>query len=140
MSFEISLVQWPADPEATAKLVVSCLLSAMRRLDAQLGVPVDESLELASRFVRGEATDLEVENVRASLWDFIHSRNGLVNFQDRDLLLARLALCLLPPGDTDRANLEEKLAFFLEVLQRLKLPIDGALAAIIEQLTPYLPT
>ena len=138
MTFDISLVQWPADPDAAARLLVSCILSAVEPLDVELGAESGDVLELARRYVRGEADAAEVQRVRTSLWGYIRSRDGVANFQDRDLLLARLALCVLPPVATDAPTLEEGLEFLLEVLRRLKLPTKDAMASIIEQLTPYL--
>ena len=114
---------WPKSDEEITKLLLSYMVKVVKPLDIAFPSEIKNPLEIAQLFLSGE---LSVKDYRSALelcWKYIGERDAIRNFEDKNILLARLGICLLSTNN----NLQEagdKLAWFFEVLDYLKVDTD----------------
>lgn len=81
-------------------------------------------IDLTKKYIYKNLTENERDTCRDIWWDFIDNASGIRDFSSKDMLSARLALCLLVPSANKKDELSENLSWFLEVMQMLGLDVD----------------
>ena len=117
MTFKLGSIGWPADPREACDLYTGCVLLVVERCGLVFDDALGNPRELAARRLAGEVSEEQIEQARNALWDFIASRRAFGHTTEREPVMARLALSLLPElalGDWSR-NLDH----VLDLLQRL---------------------
>lgn len=104
-------------------------------LDAlEISFPNDENdpARLIKDYIDGRIS-VETLTAKASVWRSIFDDSAAIReFRERNILLARLAVCLLYRGETNSAELGDNLSWFLEVLDALEVDMKVPNAMMIE--------
>jgi hypothetical protein len=114
---------------------VRSLLVFMLGVVEQLGISFHSSaydpIPIVKNILAGELRDEDRRVALAHSWKVIDEK-GVRDFQRKDALIARLAVCLLSPSEQGTWDLGEQLSWFLEVLGSLGVDVDKAIAAMEE--------
>jgi len=101
----------------------------------QLGISFESSIYDPAAVVGGLLSGrLSQDDRRAALahWWKVVDEKGIRDLHSADVLIARLAICLLSPSDEEAWSLSDQLSWFLEVLGLLGADVDKAIAVMEE--------
>lgn len=79
---------------------------------------------IAKKFINNKISEKEYSSYSIKWWNFIDANNSISEFQNIEILKARLAICLLSVSINDVSELDEHLSWFLQVLKYYGLDID----------------
>lgn len=126
MNKSISSIAWPADPHDSMQLFVRYMLGAVEQLGISFGYSADSPVSIAKGLLAKRLSESDRLGALAYWWDVV-DKKGIQNFEDKDVLLARLAICLLSPNESEASNFGEQLSWFLEVLGFFGADVDKAI-------------
>ena len=112
----IGSIQWPADPAEAGRWYLAFAIDRVTAAGIQFPPPSPDPLVLARAYLAGEVSEQEYWAARDRWWDYIESRDALFEFRDRDVLIARLAICLLGGVPRPEDELAELVSWLIEVL------------------------
>jgi hypothetical protein len=127
----IGLISWPKDADDAVRLLLRYMSNVVVRLGISFGASVFDPLPIIGRIQSGKHVDEERRAALVHWWNVV-DREGIRNLQDKDVLNARLAICLLSPSQEEYLSLGEQLSWFLEVLGFLGADVDEAIDAMEE--------
>lgn len=116
---------WPENNEETMNLLLSFMIQVVDKLNIIFPKELNKPLEIAKSLLKGDIPASEYEMARYYCWKYIDDRGALREFEKTDILLARLGISLLSANNNPE-EASEKLAWFFEVLDYLKLDTDDA--------------
>ncbi|AXI03789.1 hypothetical protein [Aquirhabdus parva] len=115
-------IQWPLDKHVALHLFLKFQLHVLEKLNIQIANEVSQVNDpqlLATEYLAGHLSFASLDSARVQWWDYIDDHNGITNFQDRNLLMARLAVCLLMTKVNEGDTLQDHLDWFIEFLKAL---------------------
>ncbi|QNH78395.1 hypothetical protein GGD92_09130 [Pseudomonas protegens] len=115
-TFNVGSIVRTADSCAALKHQIGFLIQVLEALDIKFSDCEQDPLLLAKAYVAG---DIPIEQCKAQAsvwWAKIDEKGAVRAFQDRDVLMARLAICLLSNDEDDISVLGDNLSWFFEVL------------------------
>ena len=118
-------ITWPKNNDESMQLLLSFMIQVVEKLNISLPIEIDNPLGIAKAFITGDIPLSEYEKAYKCCWKYIDDRDAIREFGKTDVLHVRLGGCLLSANN----NLEEageKLAWFFEVLDYLKIDTDDA--------------
>ncbi len=127
----ICSITWPKNNDEIMKLLLSFMIQVVDKLKICFPEEMNNPLDIAKSFMKGDISLSEYEKAYECCWKYIDDRDAIREFGKTDILLARLGICLLSANN----NLEEageKLAWFFEVLDYLKINTDDAEKLMVE--------
>jgi len=95
------------------------------------GTTSHNPMNIVKDILAGAALDEERCAALEHWWKLVDTR-GIRDFRSKDVLVARLAICLLSPAEEKASQLGEQLSWFLEVLFFLGLDVDRAVQIMHE--------
>lgn len=116
---------WPKTNDEITKLILSFMIQVVENLNIRFPKELDNTLVVAKSFLKGDIQLSEYEKARDCCWKYVDDRNAVREFGKTDILLARLGISLLS-ANNDPGEAGEKLAWFFEVLDYLKIDTDDA--------------
>ncbi|MGY2442977.1 hypothetical protein [Pseudomonas sp. SDO52101_S400] len=130
--YNVGAIVRPADSSEALKQQVGFLIKVLDALDITFSDCENDPLLLAKDYVDGRIP-IESCKVEASVWwDKIDEDGAIRNLQDREVLLARLAICLLSNDEDDISVMGDNLSWFFEVLGFLKVDMKTPIKMMIE--------
>lgn len=138
MTFTIGSICWPEDPLLSLHLYLDFLFLAINKINVDFSDFEDDPIKIIRLFLDGTGSNESRKQACLIWWDYIDKKNALQDFQDRDILLARLAICLLSVSETDRDNLGEHLSWFLELIFYLNKDVDNLIVMMESYFKPYI--
>lgn len=118
-------ITWPKNNDETMKLLLSFMIQVVEKLNISFPIEINDPLDIAKAFITGDLPLSEYEKAYESCWKYIDDRDAIREFGQTDILHARLGICLLSANNKPE-EAGEKLAWFLEVLDYLKIDTDDA--------------
>lgn len=122
----ISKIIWPKAEDEIMKLYLSFIIKVLELIQIRFTAELNDPLQLGKKFLAGEVSESEYAEGAALCWAYLDDRDALRNFNDQDILLARLGISLLS-ANKDFDQMGEKLAWFFEILDSMKVDIDPLL-------------
>ncbi|MBR7784001.1 hypothetical protein [Undibacterium luofuense] len=101
-----------------------------------LPVVARESLELAKRFQRSEASTAQLEHARIQCWEFLDSKSASADFSESETCAIRAAICFLY-AESPSEDISELLAWFLTLVEKMN--VDKAVVDAACFLKTYFP-
>mgnify|MGYP006154525583 FL=1 len=130
--YNIGAIIRPAGNSDALKQQIGFLIKVLDALDIKFQDCENDPLHLAKDYVDGKIS-IETSKAEASIWwAKIDEKGAIRNFQDRDVLLARLAICLLSNDEDDTSAMGDNLSGFFEVLGFLKVDMTIPIKMMIE--------
>jgi len=136
MNFTIDSIGWPNDRREAVHWYLGFLVAAIDTLEPSLRMAIQEPLRLVKGELDGTISERERVARAAEWWDFLEAHGELRSSKNREILIARLAICLLAVSESGADNLGEELSWFLEIFISL-----GGSAEVVLKLMPkyFLP-
>lgn len=125
--FAIGSIKWPEDNSSALRLYLEFLMLVSQNLGIDYFGHPNDPVRITRQFLDGELPEEERAKAAAVWWDYVDSREAIRNFKDRDILMARLAICFLTINEKDGERLGENLSWFIEVLGFLGEDVDTAI-------------
>jgi hypothetical protein len=131
MNKPVASIIWPILAEDAVRLLLLYMLKVTERLGISFDSVVYDPVSTVKGILAGELLE---DHRRAALlhWWAVIDGTGIRNFESRDVLIARLAVCFLTPNEADTSDLGEYLSWFLEVLGLLGEDVDNAIDIMAE--------
>lgn len=121
----IGSIRWPPDKLAALHSYLAFLLEVLDELHVDLPkLPNDPNL-VTREFLAGRLSLDDRAEACTAWWTKLDELGALREFRDRNILLARVAICLLAPKIDESTNPAEHLSWFFEVLEFLGYSLDG---------------
>lgn len=114
-------LNWPADAYERQKLLVRFLLDVLRQSETKFD-ELARPCVFAERFVNDEADREEMQHHAGKYWDLLRSNNQISDFSTIELLVARIAICLLNRSSDDP---NEDLDWIFELLDMVDREINS---------------
>ncbi|PIF48347.1 hypothetical protein CLU80_0594 [Pseudomonas sp. 29] len=130
--YNVGAIIRPSDNREALKQQIGFLVKVVDALDIKFSDCENDPLRLAKDYVEGKIP-IEVCKAEASVWwAKIDEIGAIRDFQDKDVLLARLAICLLSNDEDDVSVMGDNLSWFFEVLGFLKVDMTMPMIMMIE--------
>lgn len=126
--FTIGAIKWPKTYSLAIQLYLEFLVLVIEDLGIDFSSYNQDPVEITKSFLLGRIKDNERVESAGLWWNYIEKSGAIRDFQDKDNLMARLAICLLGVGEKDIDRLGENLSWFFEVLGFLGEDIDKAIS------------
>lgn len=130
--YNVGSIIRPADNSGALKQQIGFLVKAVDALDIKFSDCENDPLRLAKGYVDGRIPIETCKAEAAVWWAKIDEKGAIRGFQDRDVLLARLAICLLSNDEDDVSVMGDNLSWFFEVLGFLKVDMTMPMRMMIE--------
>ena len=131
MNKSIGSIAWPESIRESVRLLMLFMLKVVEQLEVSFGDTAYEPISIVKGLLAGDLSDNHRRAALAFWWKTIDER-GVRDFQSEEVLIARLAVCLLSPNEEELWGLGEQLSWFLEVLGFLGADVDKAIAVMEE--------
>ncbi|MBD1229656.1 hypothetical protein [Xenorhabdus griffiniae] len=128
MTVSIGLIKWPEDSKSCVQLYLNFLLKVTDMLNINFEGCENDPIQITREYLKDSKTEDEREAVLSFWWNYIDSNDGIRNFKDKPLVMARLAICFLSIKEKDIPEIGEHLSWFLEVLGFLGLNLSKVVA------------
>ena len=119
----ISQIKWPQNRDEKVKLYLSFMVKSVEKLNIKFPDKLADPIYIAHEFLGNNIQEKDYSRYADEYWNYIDTRNAVQEFKERDVLAARLGICLLSAN----RNLDEVsygLAWFFEVLDYLKINLE----------------
>lgn len=114
--FNIGSIIRATESSAALKHQLGFLIKVLEELEIKFSDCEQDPLRLAKAYVAGEIPVERCKAQAAVWWAKIDEQGALRELKDREVLKARLAICLLANDEDDISVLGDNLSWFLEVL------------------------
>lgn len=126
--FTIGSIQWPKNSSSAIRWYLRYLLQVLDALKINFSEYPNDPIHITTLFLKDMFSEEERRHATKMWWNYIDNLEALREFQDKDILMGRLAICLLTVSEKDIDQLGENLSWFLEVLGLLGQDVDKAVA------------
>lgn len=117
--YGINSIVRPAGDSNAFKHQLGFFVSVLDALEIYFSDDENDPRQLINDYIH-DRIPIETLTDKASVWwSFIDDRAAMREFRERNILMARLAICLLYQDDTNDSALGDNLSWFLEVLDAL---------------------
>lgn len=115
MSKSINSIVWPENPIDAVKKYMRFILIACEAFNVDFIDIKENPLRLANRFLAGEISFDVMNNACVFWWDIVDNK-GIRDFSDKDVLNARVAICILSLNEKSFTELGQHLSWFIEIM------------------------
>jgi len=130
--FTIGSIEWPRDTYLAIRLYLGYILLVIDTLGVDFSGYKNDPVHITKLFLDGRASEFDRESAARVWWDYIDSQEAVRDFQCKEVLMGRLAICMLSVTEKDSGQLGDSLSWFLEVLGFLGEDVDRAVAVLEE--------
>lgn len=127
MNKSIGSIAWPPNPRDSAQLFLRYMLRVLEELSISFSPPSNDPMSIVTGVLAERLSEGDRLRALAYWWNVVDAR-GIRNFEDKNALLARLAVCLLSSDEAEVSNFGEQLSWFLEVLGFFGADVDRAIS------------
>ena len=114
--FNIGSIVRPAEKSDALKHQLGFLIKVLETLDIKFSDCENDPLQLVKKYIDGEVSIEKCKVEASGWWAKIDEKGAIREFKDREVLIARLAICLLSNDEDDISILGDNLSWFFEVL------------------------
>jgi hypothetical protein len=116
MSLSINSIIWPKDNLAAQRHYVSYMIKVLSSLEIEYAGWERNPVHFVEGYIAGRCTSEQCRAEAIAWWSYIDSRGESRELRDPQVLMARLAICLLSIDEGKVGSLGESLSWFIEVL------------------------
>ena len=112
-------IVWPSDEWNAVKLLLGFQIKIFNEFNILIAnQKILNPVVIAKKYINSEISENEYKSKLYAWWDYIDENKAMSDFEKKDILEARLAICLLSVTKNDVNELDEHLSWFLQVLQK----------------------
>ncbi|MDY4385974.1 hypothetical protein ABRP58_20560 [Pectobacterium aroidearum] len=115
MARSIGLIKWPVSKKLSVRLYLNFLLHVVEMMGLNFNDCPNDPVKLTRGYLDGSITD-EERSLALSYWWGCISDDEIRNFNDKSVLMSRLAICFLSINEDNSNEISEHLSWFIEVL------------------------
>lgn len=130
--FSIDSIVRPASNTSALKHQLGFLVKALDALDIKFSSCENDPLLLVKEYIDGKIPIATCKAEASVWWAKIDELGAIREFQNRNVLMARLAICLLSNDEEDVSVLGDNLSWFLEILGFLGVDMKKPIEIMIE--------
>jgi hypothetical protein len=130
--FNIGSIIRPAEKSDALKHQLGFLIKVLETLDIKFSGCENDPSYLVKKYIGGEIPIEECKAEASGWWAKIDEKGAIREFKDREVLIARLAICLLSNDEDDISILGDNLSWFFEVLGFLGVDMKKPVGMMIE--------
>lgn len=119
----IGLIDWPLENKEKRRLFLDYQIKVFDKLNIRFDGYEKNPIEVAKFYIDDKISNSEYNENVDYWWGIIDGANAIRNFSDKDILKARLALCVLIKDDF-LSQIGENLSWFLELINFLGHDLD----------------
>lgn len=116
MSLSINSIIWPKDNLAAQRHYVSYMIKVLSSLEIEYAGWERNPVHFVEGYIAGRCTSEQCRAEAIAWWSYIDYRGESRELRDPQVLMARLAICLLSIDEDKVGSLGESLSWFIEVL------------------------
>ena len=120
----IGAINWPKDSRAAVKLYLGYLIQVVEFLNLKFPKLGSDPLFTTKKYIAGALSEAEYRESANVWWGYLDGKGSARDLKNENVLLARVAICLLSVTQDEVDYLGEHLSWFLEVLDQLKIELD----------------
>ncbi|CCW32046.1 hypothetical protein ABLA30_23245 [Xenorhabdus nematophila] len=124
MTVSIGLIKWPENSRLCVQLYLNFLLEVTDMLNITFEGGENDPIQITREYLKDSTREDEREAALSFWWNYVDSNDGIRNFKDKPLVMARLAICFLSIKEKDIPEIGEHLSWFIEVLGFLGLNLS----------------
>lgn len=114
--YNINAIVRPANKARALKQQLDFMVRVLSALGLTFSYGEQDPLRLVEQYIEGSITIQRCKVESLLWWKKVDDSAAIHEFEDRDILMARLAICLLSNDEEDVSSLGDNLSWFLEVL------------------------
>ncbi|MCK9796797.1 hypothetical protein M1B34_03310 [Pseudomonas sp. MAFF 302030] len=130
--FNIGSIIRPTEKSDALKHQLGFLIKVLETLDIKFSGCENDPSYLVKKYIGGEIPIEECKAEASGWWAKIDEKGAIREFKDREVLIARLAICLLSNDEDDISILGDNLSWFFEVLGFLGVDMTKPVEMMIE--------
>ena len=138
MNFAIGSIDWPKNNHEAVRLYLGYVIKVLDALNIKYSHHENDPLEMARAYVAGEISPEKCQMEAMVWWKKIDDQAAIRDFQNKEALMARLAICLLHLKVNDTSDLGEDLSWFIEVLSFMGADVDLAINIMAEYFSAHI--
>ena len=119
----IGLIDWPSDSKQLRELFLDYQTKVLVALNINFNECKNNPMEIAKLFIDNKISPEEYNQNINYYWNFIDKSNAIRDFNNKDILMARLALSIMIKEDI-LPQIGENLSWFLELINNLGHNLD----------------
>ena len=119
----IGLIDWPLVNKDKRKLFLDYQIKIFDKLNINFNGYEKNPIEVAKLYIEDKVSNEAYNKNVDYWWEIIDKANAIRNFSDKDILMARVALCILIKDDF-LLQIGENLSWFLELINFLGYDLD----------------
>ena len=131
MSKTIGSIAWPNNASDAVRLLLRFMVKVIEQLGISFNSPIYDPVVVVGGLLSGRLSQDDRRLALAHWWKIVDEK-GIRDLHTADVLVARLAVCLLSPSDDEAWSLSDQLSWFLEVLGLLGADVDKAVSIMEE--------
>ena len=113
MSFTIVSIKWPKNNRDAIRLYLTYVIKVLYYVNIRFADCDHDPLELAGSYISNKIPSEKYEAEILAWWEKIDSQNAIREFQDESVLMARLAIFLLPAKENSVLSLSDDLSWLI---------------------------
>lgn len=130
--FNVGSIIRPTEKSDALKHQLGFLIKVLETLDIKFSGCENDPSYLVKKYIGGEIPIEECKAEASGWWAKIDEKGAIREFKDREVLIARLAICLLSNDEDDISVLGDNLSWFFEVLGFLGVDMKKPIEMMIE--------
>jgi hypothetical protein len=130
--FNIGSIIRPTEKSDALKHQLGFFIDVLEMLDIKFSDCENDPLQLAKKYINGKVSIEECKVEASGWWAKIDEKGAVREFKDREVLIARLAICLLSNDEDNISILGDNLSWFFEVLGFLGVDMKKPVGMMIE--------
>lgn len=116
----IGQIVWPKDRKEAVALYLNFVIAMVDKFNLNESGALTDPIRLAKSYSLGQLSDEKYKSSATEWWSFV-DENGLRNLETKEVLIARVAICLLSATTDEVKNLGEHLSWFMQLLHKLNI-------------------
>ena len=128
----IGMIKWPDDHWLAVKLYLRYLLRVVRECEIEFPSVAPAPLPIVLRYVAEVMGETEYRATANLWWRYLDETNSVRDFDSQESLAARIAISLLSVTKDQAPQLPEHLSWFLEVIEKMGIDLDGPIEVMAE--------
>ena len=113
VSFTIVSIKWPKNNRDAIRLYLTYVIKVLYYVNIRFADCDHDPLELAGSYISNKIPSEKYEAEILAWWEKIDSQNAIMEFQDESVLMARLAIFLLPAKENSVLSLGDDLSWLI---------------------------
>lgn len=116
----VNQIKWPIKADEAIGLYLNFQIKVIEDLNIEFTGFFSDPIFIVKKYLNNEILESDYNESKVQWWNYIDNKDAIRNFEDENILKARLAICLLSVDKNSIPELGDHLSWFLNVLTYMK--------------------